>query len=115
MSRTYRLLIPIVLIVLVAVYIDLPNSPGIHFIGINRDFSTHLGLDLVGGVQALLEADVPATTAIDPTDMSVAENDCGKSCQRFGCLRTSRTTSRIAPYFSGASWGNRSRKSFSYN
>jgi preprotein translocase subunit SecD len=73
MNRTYRLLIPIALIVLFAVYIDLPNGPGIHFIGIDRNFSTHLGLDLVGGVQALLEADVPSTTAIDPKDMSVAK------------------------------------------
>jgi len=73
MSRTYRLLIPIAVILLLAIYIDLPKSPGIHFIGINRDFSTRLGLDLVGGVQALLEADVPATTAINPSDMGVAE------------------------------------------
>lgn len=72
MSRSYRLLIPILVILLLAVYIDLPKSPGVHFIGINRDFSTHLGLDLVGGVQALLEADVPATQTINPADMSVA-------------------------------------------
>jgi preprotein translocase subunit SecD len=73
MSRNYRLIIPIALILLLAIYIDLPSSPGIHFIGINRDFSTHLGLDLVGGVQALLEADVPSTTTINPTDMNVAK------------------------------------------
>ncbi len=73
MSRIYRLLIPVALILLAAIYIDLPKSPGIHFIGINRDFTTRLGLDLVGGVQALLEADVPSTTAINPSDMSVAE------------------------------------------
>jgi preprotein translocase subunit SecD len=72
MSRIYRSLIPIILILLFAIYIDLPNSPGIHFIGINRDFSTHLGLDLVGGVQALLEADVPSSTTINPSDMNVA-------------------------------------------
>jgi preprotein translocase subunit SecD len=72
MSRSYRLLIPIILILIIAVFINLPNSPGIHLIGINRDFSTHLGLDLVGGVQALLEADIPSTTAINPTDMNVA-------------------------------------------
>ena len=72
MSRTYRLLILIASILLVAVYIDLPESPGIHFAGINRDFTTRLGLDLVGGVQALLEADVPSTQTIDPNDMSVA-------------------------------------------
>ena len=73
MSRTYRLLIPIAVILLLAIFIDLPNSPGIHLIGINRDFTTRLGLDLVGGVQALLEADVPATTTINPSDMSIAE------------------------------------------
>ena len=72
MSRTYRLLILIASILLVAVYIDLPESPGIHLSGINRDFTTRLGLDLVGGVQALLEADVPSTQTIDPNDMSVA-------------------------------------------
>lgn len=72
MSRIYRLLIPIVLILIFAVYIDLPKSPGIHFLGIDRDFTTHLGLDLVGGVQALLEADVPAATTINPSDMTVA-------------------------------------------
>ena len=73
MSRSYRLLIPIILILILAIYIDLPKSPGIHIIGINRDFSTRLGLDLVGGVQALLEADVPASQTINPADMTVAE------------------------------------------
>lgn len=72
MSRNYRLIIPIAIILLFAIYIDLPNSPGIHFIGINRDFTTHLGLDLVGGVQALLEADVPASQSINPSDMNTA-------------------------------------------
>jgi len=73
MSRTSRLLIPIAVILFLAIYIDLPKSPGIHFIGINRDFSTHLGLDLVGGVQALLEADVPTTQTINPADMTAAQ------------------------------------------
>jgi preprotein translocase subunit SecD len=73
MNRFYRLLIPIVLILIIAIYIDLPKSPGLHLGPINRDFSTHLGLDLVGGLQALLEADVPSTTAVDPNDMYIAE------------------------------------------
>jgi preprotein translocase subunit SecD len=72
MNRTYRLLIPIAVIMLIALYIDIPNSPGIHVLGINRDFSTHLGLDLVGGLQALLEADVPANVNVSASDMSVA-------------------------------------------
>ncbi len=73
MSRSYRLLIPIALILLIAIYIDIPGSPGVHVIGINRDFSTHLGLDLVGGVQALLEAAVPAGTTVSSADMNVAQ------------------------------------------
>lgn len=73
MSRTYRLLIVIALILLFAIFINVPKSPGIHFAGINRDFSTRLGLDLVGGVQAMLEADVPANQTINPKDMSLAK------------------------------------------
>jgi preprotein translocase subunit SecD len=73
MKHPYRFLLPIILIVLTAVYIDLPNSPGIHIGGIDRDFTTRLGLDLQGGVQALLEADVPPAQPIDPNDMSIAE------------------------------------------
>ncbi len=73
MNRNYRLILPIALILLLAIYIDIPNSPGIHVLGINRNFSTHLGLDLVGGLQALLEADVPANTPIAASDMNVAE------------------------------------------
>jgi preprotein translocase subunit SecD len=72
MSRNYRLIILIALILLFVIYVDLPKSPGVHFASISRDFTTRLGLDLVGGVQALLEADVPATTTIDSKDMDVA-------------------------------------------
>src|SRR4030065_558777 len=70
--KVYRSLFIILLILGSALYITLPNSPGIHGIGINRDFQTRLGLDLVGGIQALLEADVPADQAIDPGAMETA-------------------------------------------
>ena len=71
MNRTYRLLIPIILILVIAIIIDLPNSPVGKVLG--RDISTHLGLDLVGGVQALLEADVPANTTVSAANMAVAK------------------------------------------
>jgi len=49
--------------------VDYPNSPGLHInlgsLQVNRSFDTHLGLDLVGGLQALLEADLPANTPVD--------------------------------------------------
>ena len=71
-SRQVRILIIIIVLVAVAVWVDLPNNPGIHFAGINREIETRLGLDLVGGVQALLEADLPADQAIDADAMNTA-------------------------------------------
>lgn len=72
MRRYYRWIILILVILAVAIWVDLPNNPGIHVFGIERDIATSLGLDLVGGVQALLEADLPADTAIDAEAMQTA-------------------------------------------
>lgn len=74
MRRYLRQLILILIVVAAAIYIDLPNSPGIHVFNINRDFETRLGLDLVGGVQALLEADLPEGQEVDPAEMQVARS-----------------------------------------
>ncbi len=71
-KRSQRLLIIIIVIIGFAIFIDLPNTPGIHIGGFNKDFETRLGLDLVGGVQALLEADVPPETSIDSNAMRAA-------------------------------------------
>ncbi len=71
-QRFMKLLILVVVVVLVAVYVAVPNSPGIHLGGLQKDFATRLGLDLIGGVQALLEADLPAGTPIDAGAMSAA-------------------------------------------
>ncbi len=75
-QRFQRFLIPIIIMVAIAIYIVIPNSPGIHIhtlgINIDRNFNTNLGLDLVGGVQALLEADLPASASINSTDMNTA-------------------------------------------
>lgn len=70
-STIYRLII-VVVIVITALYIVWPNSPGINIGGINKQFVTRLGLDLVGGVQALLEADLPADAQIDSGAMNAA-------------------------------------------
>src|SRR4030066_368218 len=70
--RQYRTLILIFVIVVAAIWLDLPDNPGIHIFGINRDIDTRLGLDLVGGVQALLEADLPADRAVEAEDMTTA-------------------------------------------
>lgn len=70
-NQLIRLII-IFVVVAVAIWLDLPNNPGIHVFGIDRDIETRLGLDLVGGVQALLEADLPEGTPIDPEAMRTA-------------------------------------------
>ena len=71
-QRYFRQLILIIFVLAMAIYIVIPNSPGIHVAGINKDFQTRLGLDLVGGVQALLEADVPANSTVDAEAMRTA-------------------------------------------
>ncbi len=56
---TLALLLFIILLGACAIYIDLPNTPGIHipFLGINNSLQPKLGLDLQGGVSALLVPD----------------------------------------------------------
>ena len=75
-NRFQRFIIPIVILILLAVWIDLPNGPGLHInfagITVDRDFNTRLGLDLVGGVQALLEADLPADATVSAESMRTA-------------------------------------------
>lgn len=77
MTKTLPRLLPLILVILIlAGWIDLPKSPGLHInlgpIQIDRAFDTHFGLDLVGGVQALLEADLPADQVIEPESMRTA-------------------------------------------
>ena len=76
-GRYTRLIIPILALLLVAIFIVAPNSRiNLSNLGINvdRSFPTRLGLDLVGGVQALLEADLPETTSITSDDMVTARS-----------------------------------------
>lgn len=62
-QRTFSVLIAIVVLAAVAIWIDLPSNPGLHFqLGgqtVNRDIQIVQGLDLQGGIQVLLEADLP--------------------------------------------------------
>lgn len=52
-------------VVILAIYLNLPTVPW--FFGV--DVRTKLGLDLKGGVQALLEADLPATSTVTSDQM----------------------------------------------
>ena len=71
--KQYRMLILIIVILIVTIWIDLPNNPGIHALGIDKEIKTRLGLDLIGGVEVLLEADVPDTQEVTDTDMNTAK------------------------------------------
>lgn len=72
MKQSYVKLILILLLLAVVIWIDLPNNPGIHFGNTDRNLDTVLGLDLQGGLQVLLEADLPEDAEINPTDMQNA-------------------------------------------
>jgi preprotein translocase subunit SecD len=72
MQRYQINLIILAVIVALALWIVYPDNPGIHVGSINREIATRLGLDLVGGVQALLEADLPAETEVTAEMMSTA-------------------------------------------
>jgi preprotein translocase subunit SecD len=71
-QRSYYLLILIAVVLALAIYIVIPGSPGINVGSVQKQFITRLGLDLVGGVQALMEADLPANTPIEAGAMDAA-------------------------------------------
>ncbi len=70
MNRRTINIIVILAVLVVAIWIDLPGNPGIHVGSIDRSLDTKLGLDLQGGMQILLEADLPDTTTVDPQALS---------------------------------------------
>ena len=65
MKQRYVILIVILLLLGAIIWIDLPNNGGIHIGDFNRSLETVLGLDLRGGMQVLLEADVAENVEID--------------------------------------------------
>jgi preprotein translocase subunit SecD len=64
-QRYYINLILILILLGIAIWIDLPNNPGIKIGNFERSLDTVLGLDLKGGMQVLLEADLPADVPVD--------------------------------------------------
>jgi len=71
------LLIGIFIVAAAALWVDLPNNPGLHIaIGpfrIDRQIKVYEGLDLQGGLQVMLEADLPASETLDPDAMLAAK------------------------------------------
>lgn len=67
MKKSYqRGLILLIPLIALAIWIDLPSDPAVIF---GQRITTHLGLDLVGGLQVLLEADVPEDVDISSESM----------------------------------------------
>jgi len=71
--RNYIILAATILLVAIAVWIDLPGNPGIKIGSFQRSLETQLGLDLRGGLQVLLEADLPAETPVDAQSLQDAK------------------------------------------
>ena len=67
--RTLALLGLIIVLAATAAWIDLPGNPGLHIhvgpINLDRDIELRRGLDLQGGLQVLLEADLPPEETVD--------------------------------------------------
>jgi len=70
--RDIRLLILIGLVVVIAGYLAWPTDPGLRWLGIERPIKIYQGLDLQGGVQVLLEADLPEGQPVSADDMAAA-------------------------------------------
>ncbi|MHB1295672.1 MAG: protein translocase subunit SecD [Anaerolineae bacterium] len=75
--RDIRLLVLIALVVAVAVWVALPSNPGLHVnlggLKIDRVIKIFQGLDLQGGMQVMLEADVAADQNVDGGAMDAAK------------------------------------------
>jgi preprotein translocase subunit SecD len=76
-ERNVGLLIGVIALALAAIWVDLPTNPGLHIhlgpINFDRDIRVHQGLDLQGGLQVLLEADLPKGETIDTDAMDAAK------------------------------------------
>lgn len=76
MNRRYTNLVLILILLAVALWIDLPNNPGIKIGSFQRNLDTVLGLDLQGGMQVLLEIDdekLPAGATITSEQLEDAK------------------------------------------
>ena len=75
-QRTYLVLAAILVLTAAAIWIALPSNPGIHIqVGsfqYDREVKIHQGLDLQGGIQVLLEADLPEDVQVTTQSIETA-------------------------------------------
>jgi preprotein translocase subunit SecD len=73
----YTRLVLILIVAALAIWVDVSDkiqitNPFNDTVLVDRSIAPRLGLDLQGGLQVLLEADVPETTDVDPQEMETA-------------------------------------------
>jgi preprotein translocase subunit SecD len=98
--RQYNWLILIIPLIALAIWVDLskqiqipnPFKSGSYLV--DRNVDTQLGLDLRGGLQVLLEADLPANASVNSSDLSVTRQILES---RANALGVSEVVMQIAP------------------
>jgi len=90
MSRHFRWLVFIVLLTVFSVWVALPDTQGIHIDSdsdgkpdINLNVQQSLGLDLVGGLRVLLQAELPPGS-FTPSDLQQAANNVARRVNALG-------------------------------
>lgn len=105
MNRRLYIYIGIIAVLLIlGIWINLPNSK-LHIGSTERSFPTQLGLDLRGGLQVLLEADLPADTAVTQEQLDVARSILENRSNGLGVSEVTFTTAgtrRLVGEFPGA-------------
>ena len=97
--RPYLMLMLILILVAFALWIDLSDqvtimNPFSQQTIVDRDVSVRLGLDLRGGLQTLLEADLPPDVSVSSDDLSVARQILEN---RSNALGVSEVIMQVAP------------------
>ncbi len=82
MNRRYVNLIIILLLLAVAIWVDLPNNPGIKIGNFERSFETVLGLDLRGGMQVILS--VPPEISVSQQNLEDATTILENRSNEYG-------------------------------
>jgi preprotein translocase subunit SecD len=111
MNRNTNWLIVIIILFIGSLWIDLSNKISFPnpFNGqtlFSRNTQVRLGLDLRGGLQTLLEADVPATTTVNSSDLSVTRQILENRANALGVSEVVMQTAgerRIVAEFPGVS------------
>jgi len=73
-QRQFLRLIFIIILTSAAVWVVLPNNPGIHLGNLDCDIEVVFGLDLQGGLRVILQADLPEAVVISSENINNARN-----------------------------------------